>query len=323
MTVGATLSLGLRELYVKTHPQPDNAVDRAFDRNGSDLPPDPPSEDQAVPDDTNAVQEDEAGVEMETMLPSQMESPSAMPDTPATDDAVSSEDVEAAVIDSMASSGPQSVFDDTELVKTDNLDDVIENMLSETDQEVPRDISVRLEEDSAQDGDIFGSYNDDVDDLFEESEDDAVARALESAGMSRGVEFLDADEGGSPISSTAKEVLGEDFDFDSLSQTHDAAQAGHADTVSTATESGGSASSKLVELGNGMYQAETKPTTDGLPPAALYEKLLAEPQAVISFFPPELVSDAVIETDHSAAALKNSFIEESRPMLARKRKTPQ
>ncbi len=124
-------------------------------------------------------------------------------------------------------------------------------------------------------------------------------------------DFADDEDALSPISSTAKEVLGEDFDFDSLVPSNDAEES--ADAASKIP-----APAPLIERDGGVYWAETSSVTNGTPAA----NLLPEQQEIVVVFPEEMVTDSIVEPDRSALAKQYSSVEESRPMLVRrKRKT--
>ena len=202
-----------------------------------------------------------------------------------------------------------SVFDDQGLLpKSFKADEVIDEILNEDRAETPDDLSSRIEEDSDDFETQSESFEQDQDNDFFDLEDDILVRAMEFAesGKENKIDFS-GEESLTPdaISPTARELLGEDFDFDSLTapifDPNDAVKA---------TEE-----APLRELGGGAYQAETPMMTDDL---SLLDAM-PEEQDIISAFPREMVQNVMIEPDHSEAARQHSFVEELRPMLVRQR----
>lgn len=183
-------------------------------------------------------------------------------------------------------------------------------------------------------------------------------------------EIDDPQDESEQISSMAKELLGEDFDFDVLAeqqlgiQTAESESGEHSDEMkefdesvepskveendrsfaenvrevepederetepetdsegttidSEITEDDPTDSVSVCQIADGVFQTLSDPGTP------LDSSLLAQltvDQDILPSFPEELIQDSFIMPDCSEAAKQNSFVEASRPMFARRKKT--
>ncbi len=343
LALGVALALGLRELYAKNPFSVEYAAGVTSVAAADEDSPETPAENASIEDEGA---EEMAGVEMTTIKPP-LDSPHDVSAAETADEAAEattetgSENAEpseqtgaensdvgrpaenSATDSAMLGDAAQSVFDDASLrANAIKIDSAIEEMLDEKDTVVPSDLSAQLEKGYA---DLDGQF-DDVEDI--EMDDEVLARALESGGgltEQDGTEHLElsepefagAESGSSPISSTAKEVLGDDFDFNSLLPDTEFAEE-PSDSSHIPSSSPPPASTPLVDLGDGIYRAETLDATALPESSSLQEYLLPTQQEIASFFPEEMLMEAVVEPDRSASATKYSVVEESRPMLVRK-----
>ncbi len=166
LSVGAAMALGLGELYARVY-APELDVSQQEEIGG--------------PDTASETAVTEMGVEMETLKPAPSDSPPSSYGEDAaeqavplvvpsevsleTEDAVSpagesdpeKEEPEELGEITAPPSASKSVFDDEELVTTDDFGSVIDDMLEEKDKAVPKDLALLIGEDAA---DTNGNFDD-------------------------------------------------------------------------------------------------------------------------------------------------------------------
>lgn len=236
------------------------------------------------------------------------------------------------------------------------VDEAFEEMFSDNEPTVSPDLERRIEE------------NEDLEDRlarFEQkeketekdegiSEEDILNEAIAENNWESDPSFhveSEEQQGQTELfSSMARELLGEDFDFDSLDERYSENQMPEPVEISEEYSNFPEKECVLEESVFDVFPNENQTeftdfeTKTFEPPATISAEsiddgvfqsfggakrivdssLLADlmiEQDVLPVFPKELIQDTLIESDDSEAAKQNSFVEESKPMFVRTKKT--
>lgn len=273
---------------------------------------------------------------------------------------------EESVVSARPWDDPLPPLDDRDILpKTFKVDNILDSMLDEHALDVPEDISASLDDTNT----AWDSGSDNENQSFfggEQDEEDILARALDNLNSltedsENSIDFseelfpnaFDSRDAVHPtIAPAAVELLGEDFDFDSLVPTAawdvDSSQGlsnedspeetvlDGADAIlekrtsdiedreaeiESPTSFSDAPSPHIIsvhEFGSGLFQAESSAwTTESAPESG---PLMSVEQRIVSVFPDSMVRDTVILPDSSAEAEQHCFVEESRPMFVRRSK---
>jgi hypothetical protein len=234
---------------------------------------------------------------------------------------------------------PVSVFDGDNQTSNDvPVDSILNSMLGGNRAEVPQDFESRVAETEPDADAQLQQLEQEHDQSYEDAE---LEKILKTTSTEIPIEF---NENELPdFSPMAKELLGKDFDFNSLktltaqsevqSEVQPETQSETQSKVQPALQSGTQpevsklpATSLAVlpitfsieaqELEPGVFQASASPFITG----DLPELSALSAETVISSFPDTWVQEADTELDSADVAKQYSFTEESRPMLVRKKK---
>jgi len=245
-------------------------------------------------------------------------------ETPATEDIVDGENVEEKegaqldtspdLADDKLLSSITSVFDEaTNIQENFPVSDILNAMIAGAPAGVPDDFEHRIEETAHARSDVRNINNDmDADDL------DALAAALpprEKIDFTQ--ELEENSEVPDAISPMAKELLGENFDFDALEEQAKESFKSLAPINDTDKEDASEVTFDVQEDEAGIIQVSSPFIVDVTPQLADF----AEPQTVLPMFS----SDWIQETESIVESLEGDvsqfcFTEESRPMFVRKGK---
>ena len=207
--------------------------------------------------------------------------------------------------------GEVSIFDGSVSIPKDlPINDVLDSMVATVSEKIPDAFESRIEESTCLQGGLPHEMRHIGDDLdFDDMQD--LAAALPNTKIDF-AQDLDTDSGvHEPISPMAKELLGEDFDFDALEQQAAAAARAPTDNI-------------LEEVASDVQKAltEIEPTSSlfhqtDLPSLADF----ATPQMVLSTFSGDWVQEAGNTIEPIVGDTSNfCFTAESQPMFVRKRK---
>ena len=238
LSLGAALALGLGELYTKVYaqaPEKENEPEVTSTEEDMDMFLDDEDDVSATAEETSPTVTSETNIST-TEEPDieNMAKEEGIPEPSAKEEKAenSLENAATEEVTTDSESQKKSVFDDKGLLpKTFKVDNVIEEMLEENDTETPDDLSSRIEEEYGELENQFEELEDKDDDAFFDNGDDSVARTTETTNgtdfdeNTEKIDFSNEENAVSTISSTAKEILGEDFDFDSLASEYDEATA--------------------------------------------------------------------------------------------------
>jgi len=305
---GVLLALLLREFHAH-HPQPLGGVLVPM-RWGSPPPIAAPAHEEAV-DADNA----QPTATIQTPAPLEPEpEPVAEepPHSPAEAGAVSPEASPEVPVPSEV-----SVFDGTEKVSPNiSVDEVLDSMVIAAPQGLPNDFERRIES-SARSNDEMPSDIHRVKDDMDADDLAALAGALPRKKIDFTQELETGSEGAEAISPMAKEVLGENFDFDALTTT----SAKFADSLAEKNSVENTRTEPLLDVQEneiGVFQVSSPFATEVSPPLADF----ITPQTILSTF----TDDWIQETGNMVETIEGDptnfcFTEESRPMFLRKKKS--
>jgi hypothetical protein len=314
---GFFLAMGLRELYLR-----QLAENKIEEENSKSL-----QENVSVPIDNASfdVEEPENSESAESALLAENGEANKSTETAAESESAESSSSEQIPVQESSESENElkSVFNSPNLpFDPFKINEVLDEMVSETVPEIPSDLSsmVENEKNSPSPEELRDQFDDTSDD--EEPLAETLAM-IDSKKESPEIEFNETENSDSAhpdIAPMAVELLSEDFDFNSLLGSEPNEPNVEQDSppvaeINSETEEDIDDHVSANEIGLGLYQAEGNMFT---PNQTLSEHLQDE-QEVISFFPDNLIQDAVIEPDQSETAMKFSFTAESQPMFVRKR----
>jgi len=276
LIAGALLALILREIHIR-HPLPlvESGYVNAWQRPKPKIPPSPMivAESGETPED--AVAED-GGI----LIPAE---PFA----------------ETTVEENVLPPGEVSVFDHAaNIPKNLPVNDALDSMMAAISAAIPNDLESRIEETTRLKDDLPQEVRPIKDDLDLDDLEDLVA-ALPKSKIDFSQEVESDSDSHEAVSTIAKELLGEDFDFDALeTQPH---QSSAAVTLDIREDTPG-----LVQVSSPFLVTDTPQLTN-----------LTEPQTVCSTFSDDWIQ--VIEPTEGGAS-PFSFTEELQPMFVRKKK---
>lgn len=350
LTEGFLLAQGLRTLYleeISELPEEESEAEDALQGPEENGPEEQEPEEETAEDekkDEDVLDAENQNAEEEVEPASEKEEPAEKSDGESERemDEIASPEIPAESVSTVSEpeNPPETPESPDQNASQFPVDNIIDGMLSESRPEIPEDLSARIEEDEARsEGQFDGMNFDPLDD-----EDELMNRLMENIGMSRDenetpIDFqndLSSDETATEISSMAVELLGEDFDFDSLIEDAEQEKAEVLDAEDdldwkdieksagkfAETSEGDSATPETnpsdatdISGDEGVFHSEAISLAD-----ESLSNLFPDQLDVVSVFPDELCQNTIIKPETSQEAEQFNFVEESRPMFVRKRK---
>ncbi|MDR0869330.1 MAG: hypothetical protein LBN39_00910 [Planctomycetaceae bacterium] len=309
IAAGFVIALVLRELYIRQGGTFESAQtnERESAVSAANEPAEPNEQESVI----SAANEPVEPNEQESVIPTTNE-----PAEPNEQESVIPAVAENAITtESAAENAPEpeppvlskNIFDDAAPSPPDlHINNALEEMLDDANPVVPSDLSSRLAEETAEILEI--NEDDDGSGIWNEDEDDIMSRLQDNAGE-QNITFSDADVNEDGIAATAAEILGADFDFDALvNQKYGTEQPEN-------TEETQETQNTVENADEEAFCADTFVPFNGDVP----QELESERQDIVSSFPADLVSDAAVEPDYTAAE-RFCFTEELRPMFVPKKR---
>lgn len=341
LTEGFLLAWGLRTLYLEKFPELLEGEESDVEITSRD-PVSESAEDERTDEEVPGDENPETGEEDVATLPDEEESTEESgveSERKADEDVMPENQAESVPTEAEDEDLPESSGIPDQGASQFPVDNIIDGMLSENRPEIPEDLSARIEEDEARSEGKFGGM--DFDPL--DDEDELMNRMMENIGANNSeddspINFQDdlsPDEAATEISPMAVELLGEDFDFDSLieeaeqekPETLDAEDdfdwqdiarsagkfVGKSENDSIGMETDPSEASDIS--GNeGLFHSEAISFGDDS-----LSNILSGEVDVLPVFPDELCQNTIVEPETPREAERFNFVEESRPMFVRKR----
>jgi hypothetical protein len=207
-----------------------------------------------------------------------------------------------------------SVFDGTEKIPQNMpVNEILEKMTTASPQEIPNDFEHRIESSARSEDELHSGIQHTIMDDMDENDLAALAGALPRDNIDFKKELETDSDNVEEISSTAKEVLGEDFDLDAL------------ETQATEFATALAEKKESTEIPLDVQENETGTIQVSSPFATNVSPQLAEfiiPQTIFSTFSDDWIQEAGDAAETIAGDPENfCFTEESRPMFIRKKKS--